>query len=497
MGPPIDPKDLPPNVSVLKFDTVSGTKRNGTAKIRAIVNGYRMTQGLDYNETFAPIPCMTSIRLLLALTAKYDWEAKQGDVHTAFLAAPMDAKVIVAVPNWFTTDASATMTGYTYRLALKAINGVPQGPHLFSNKTNNLFRKLGLRQCRSEPCLFYHLDHHLFLIVWVDDLFLFFPTSSSHHAAKLWKGIQAELDLEDMADIDDCLACIVRRDRPNHKLTLTQEPAARKLLLRLNMSDCSATDTPMVANVKLTKKDCPSAEEAAVRVDEQRWYRSTVASLIYFGGWTRPDLAYAVSKLCKFMHNPGRVHIIALKRTLRYLNATANYGLSYDFSKNKSAKTGIYGYYDASHADCPDTMRSTLGYTFYFERCIISWHTKLHTVITTSTNHSEFCAAAKAAKEAKWLTKMMVELGFSQFVKPIDLFSDSKGAIAMAYNPVFRAASKHIALADHYAREQQQAGVITISHLSTHDMIADILTKPLPRESFARFASEMIAPVQL
>ena len=137
----------------------------------------------------------------------------------------MDAKVIVAVPNWFTTDASATMTGYTYRLALKAINGVPQGPHLFSNKTNNLFRKLGLRQCRSEPCLFYHHDHHLFLIVWVGDLFLFFPTSSSHHAAKLWKGIQAELDLEDMADIDDCLACIVRRDRPNHKLTLTQESA--------------------------------------------------------------------------------------------------------------------------------------------------------------------------------------------------------------------------------------------------------------------------------
>ena len=131
---------------------------------------------------------------------------------------------------------------------------------------------------------------------------------------------------------------------------------------------------------------------------EQRWYRSTLASVIWYVSWTRPDLAYAVSKLCKYMHNPGQTHIVALKRLLRYVNATASYGLKY--APNVGTKTGIYGYYDAAHADCPDTLRSTLAYVFFFEGCPISWHTKLHSYVTTSTNHSEYCAAAKCAREA-------------------------------------------------------------------------------------------------
>ena len=133
-----------------------------------------------------------------------------------------------------------------------------------------------------------------------------------------------------------------------------------------------------------------------------------------------------------------------------------------------SVKTGLYGYYDAAHADCPDTMKSTLAYVFFFEGCPVSWHSKLHTYVTTSTNHSEYCAAAKAAKEAKWWEKFFTEIGYTMFVRPIDLFSDSKGCIAMTRNPVQRSASKHIDLADHYAREQQERGTISISYIRQH-----------------------------
>ena len=149
------------------------------------------------------------------------------------------------------------------------------------------------------------------------------------------------------------------------------------------MQDANGKDTPMTAGAKLTKKDCPGAEQAAVMVNEQRWYRSTVASLIYFVGWTRPDLALVVSQHCKYMHNPGHVHITSLKRVLRYLKQTANYGLKYDFSTAAAmvAKVGVYGFYDAAHADCLDTMKSTLAYAFFFENCPISWHSKLHSYI--------------------------------------------------------------------------------------------------------------------
>ena len=82
------------------------------------------------------------------------------------------------------------------------------------------------------------------------------------------------------------------------------------------------------------------------------------------------------------MHNPGKAHIVALKRTLRYLKKTADYGLRYDFS-NDSDKAGIYGYYDAAHADCVDSMKSTMAYVFYLESCPIIWNSKLYCTLTS------------------------------------------------------------------------------------------------------------------
>ena len=497
-GPVLDAKDLPPGVKVIPFGCVLKLKRDGLKKVRGIIKGFRMTQGLDYNETFAPVPCIAILRFFFALAAKLDWEIKQGDVHTAFLAPKMDTTVFVAVANWFKIGADGSETGYTIRQLMKGVPGIPQGSKLFYKMVLSIFTKLGLTQCKSEFCLYYCVKRKLYLIVWVDDIFLFFPTCAKKEALAVWGQLQKELDLDDWQDIDDCLACVVRRDRANRSLELTQQPAIEKLLLRNDLLQANEKDTPMTAGLKLSKKQCPSAEQAAVMSSEQLWYRSLVASLIYFVAWTRPDMAYAVSKLCKYMQNPGREHIIALKRLLRYLKGTKDCGLKYDFSVGvRSTKAGVYGFYDASHADCVDTLKSTMAHIFLFFGCPLSWKTKLHSFVTTSTNHSEYCAAAKAAREAKWWETTLTAIDFGRFVGPIDLFSDSKGAIAMTYNPVQRAASKHVDLADHYAREQLERGTITISHVGTKDMLADILTKPLPLNDFARHAAQLISRVQL
>ena len=195
------------------------------------------------------------------------------------------------------------------------------------------------------------------------------------------------------------------------------------------------------------------------------------------------------------MHNPGLPHIKALKHLLRYLSTTRAFGLVYN-CRVSGSKTGVYGYYDASHADCPDTRKSTLAYVYYLGNCLISWHTKLHSFITTSTNHSEYCAAAKAAREAKFLHSLFNAIGFPALVGPIDLFSDSKGSIAMAYNPVHRAVSKHVDLADHYSRELQERGIITISYVNTKDMRADLLTKALARPQFDYLVPFLVRPIQ-
>ena len=220
------------------------------------------------------------------------------------------------------------------------------------------------------------------MAVWVDDLFLFYPPESSGHATALWASLQRELNLGDMEDIDDCLGCRVSYDRTNRRLTISQQAAFRALLLKTGMDKANHEHTPMSTATRLSKTQCPNEAEGRTMTDEQKWYRSTIASFIHFCTWTRPDMAKTVSSLCRYMHNPGKAHITALKRLLRYLAGTINKGLVYDFSQTTSAKTGVYGYYDAAHADCVDTMKSTLAYVYFFEGCPISWHTKLHSLVT-------------------------------------------------------------------------------------------------------------------
>ena len=95
MSDPVDPATLPPGVKPIPLDVVLKIKRNGIHKVRAVVKGYRMKAGLDFNDTFAPVPAITVLRILFALSAKYNWNIKAGDVHTAFLCSPIDSDVWV------------------------------------------------------------------------------------------------------------------------------------------------------------------------------------------------------------------------------------------------------------------------------------------------------------------------------------------------------------------------------------------------------------------
>ena len=161
LGPPIPINQVPDGVKPIPLDVVLKIKRDGIYKMRAIIKGYRMSRGIDFNETFAPVPCMSSIRFLLALAAKYDLEIKQGDVSTAFLCADMDAIVYVAVPNWFRADATGREQGYTVHKLVKAIPGIPQGPRLWHLKSNKIYLDAGLTQHKSEFCVYYSLESHL------------------------------------------------------------------------------------------------------------------------------------------------------------------------------------------------------------------------------------------------------------------------------------------------------------------------------------------------
>ena len=189
------------------------------------------------------------------------------------------------------------------------------------------------------------------------------------------------------------------------------------------------------------------------------------------------------------MQAPGEPHMRMLRRGLCYRGKT-NLGLVYDFRTSPS-RPGLYGFFYASHADDIDTRRSTIAYVFFFSGCAISWKSKLHTFVTTSTNHSELVAAAMAGREAKFLWKLFGAMNLhgsaSLFCKRVDLFSDSMGVVAVATNPVLSASTKHIEIADFFVRELVSNKIVTVSFVRTAHMVADVLTKALGPDKFFRF----------
>ena len=160
----------------------------------------------------------------------------------------------------------------------------------------------------------------------------------------------------------------------------------------------------------------------------------------------------------------------------------------------------MYGFFDASHADDVDTRRSTIAYVFFFSGCAISWKSKLHTFVTTSTNHSELVAAAMAGREAKFLWKLFGAMDLhghaSLFCKRVDLFSDSMGVVAISTNPVLSASTKHIEIADFFVRELVSNRIVTVSFVRTAYMVADVLTKALGPDKFFRFMGVILGLVR-
>ena len=344
--------------------------------------------------------------------------------------------------------------------------------------------ELNFTRLPGDYCIYHKPHQRIYIAIWVDDVLSAHPASEQSYMDSVLATLKKHVRLHHGGAAHDYLAFRIKRDRATKSLSLDQSDAIKALLQKSGMENCHPAATPVATTMVFTKHDCPSDADRADMVEEQAWYRSILASTLYFSICTRPDITFAVSKLCKYMHNPGTEHIRALKRLLRYLKGTHTRCLVYDFSAPPPL-SGAYGYYDAAHADDIDTRRSTMAYIFLYEGCAISWATKLHTYVTTSTNHSEYVASSKAAREAKWLHPVLSALQAHD--GPIPLFSDSAGAIAMNHNPIqAHGANKHVDLADHYAREQVERGFITITHVSTKLMVADVLTKAKGETDFIR-----------
>ncbi len=189
--------------------------------------------------------------------------------------------------------------------------------------------------------------------------------------------------------------------------------------------------------------------------------------------------------LSKFCSKPTTAHFTAAKRVLRYLKGTSNLALKYQKSKDGV----LIGYSDADWAGDLDDRHSTSGNLFIMSGATISWTSKKQATVSLSTAEAEYIALNTSTQEAVWLQRLLE--GLEKKYKPTIIMGDNQGSIAIARNPVFHARTKHIDIRHHFIREALQDGVIDLHFCPTDEMVADVLTKPLPRNRFEQFCRLM------
>jgi histone deacetylase 1/2 len=202
-------------------------------------------------------------------------------------------------------------------------------------------------------------------------------------------------------------------------------------------------------------------------------YRSIVGGLQYLT-ITRPDLSYAVNRVCQYLHMPRDTHWAAVKRILRYVRLTVSYGLSI----RPSSSEVISAYSDADWAGSPDDRRSTGGYAVFFGSNLIAWSARKQATVSRSSTESEYKAVANATAELIWVQSLLRELRISQPRPPV-LWCDNIGAIYLSANPVFHARTKHIEVNYHFVKEHVAEKLLHTKFKSSKDQLANIFTKPL------------------
>lgn len=191
---------------------------------------------------------------------------------------------------------------------------------------------------------------------------------------KLKTQLSNEFEMKELGAAKKILGMEIRRDRQAGKLFLSQQKYIERVLDRFNMNDCNPVSTPLAAHFKLSSEFCPDTEEEMKRMSLVP-YASAVGSLMYAMVCTRPDLAYAVSMVSRYMHNPGKNHWSAVKWIFRYLKGTSHLGLVFDRSMATTDK--VVGYVDSDYGGDLDRRRSLSGYIFTLCNGAISWKATL------------------------------------------------------------------------------------------------------------------------
>ncbi|WVZ00554.1 hypothetical protein V8G54_026623 [Vigna mungo] len=400
---------LPPNKHVIDCRWVYKIKYHADGgiehyKTRLVAKGYTQMEGLDYIATFSPVAKLTTVRLLLALAAIFNWHLKQLDVNNAFLHGELDEEVYMNLPL-----------------------GVPTAfPNQISASSTTT------------------------LLVYVDDIVL--AGNNIEEITTVTNLLDNAFKIKNLGNLRYFLGLEVARN--NTGIHLSQRKYTLDILKDCGMLASGPVATPMDYTSRLsTSSGTPLPDSSS--------YRRLLGRLVYLTT-TRPDISYVVHHLSQFMSSSTTAHSQATFRILCYLKQAPGLGLF--FSTKSSIQLKAFS--DSEWAGCLDSRRSITGYSVYIADSLISWRSKKQPTVSRSSSEAGYRALATTTCELQWLTYLLTDLHI-HFKQPTLLYFDNQFALQIAANQVFHERTKHIDIDCYLVREKVRSGLVKLLPVSS------------------------------
>ncbi len=461
-----------------KFDTAGKHTRH---KSRLVAAGNRTptVEGL-----YSPVATSVAMRLLMVYALQNNLPLEMVDISNAFLYADLEPgeEIYVRPPPGMDLPP-----GHVLRLR-KSIYGLRSSPRRWHRLLSAAITKCGFVPSKSDDCLFLKRNASGDLVALV----------ACHVDDIQMTGVRGELDafkehlaalfkLTDLGETEDLLGVHVNYDRQRGTLSLSQRHYTEQLLRAANFLHCKPVDTPAQREPLEPSSVLSKEEILEIRRewtdDYKSRYRTLVGSLMWLSLSTRPDITFAVNQLAKFVQRPGPAHFSALKRVLRYLKGTLDFGLTFRRDTGDKIKK-LVGYSDADFGSDLETRRSTTGMVFMMCGGPLIWKSRRQTLVTTSTCEAELVALCDTAKVGVWLRELLGTIDKTTLNRPLVIYEDNSATLMIAKTGIRKSKNKHIDIRYFWIHEKVDASVLDVVKLGTQDMLADIFTKGLPKANF-------------
>ncbi|KAJ9541528.1 hypothetical protein OSB04_028034 [Centaurea solstitialis] len=451
-----------------KLDEIGTIIRN---KARLVAQGYRQEEGIDYDETFAPVARLEAIRLFLAFAAHMNFKVYQMDIKNAFLNGKLNEEVYVAQPPGF---VDPKFPDHVYKLN-KALYGLKQAPRAWYDTLSTFLLSKGFVRGKIDSTLFLkkYPKHILLVQIYVDDII--FGSTNPKLCEKFELLMKSEYKMSMMGELTFFLGLQIKQSEKG--IFINQGKYVHEMLKKFDLTSCTPMKTPMAPPLSLDKDSKGKPVDVTL-------YRGMIGSLLYLTA-SRPDIMYSTCLCARYQAEPKESHLTAVKRIFRYLKGTPSMGLWY----SKDSGFDLTAYSDSDFAGCKIDRKSTTGGCHLLGGKLVSWTSKKQNSVSTSTAEAEYVAAGICCAQVLWLRNQLQDYDIQ--LSKIPIYCDNTSAIAIANNPVLHSKTKHIEVRYHFIRDHVMNGDIELHFVPTEYQLADLFTKPLDVTRFNMLLSEL------